>query len=193
MAGSIPLRRVTHLFRGRIIRVELRRGEENGEAMASGYDKEEAVRLLEEANRCQLEGEIEEAIQLYQASIDNFPTADAHTYLGWMYSFQGRTEEAIQECQVAIELDPDFGNPYNDIGVYLMTQGRLQDAVPWLEKAKAAKRYEPRHFPYLNLGRIHLAKGRLTDALAEFQQALKIQPEDPSIRQAIVEAQARLN
>ena len=114
--------------------------------MASGYDKEEAVRLLEEANRRQLEGEIEEAIQLYQASIDNFPTADAHTYLGWMYSFQGRIEEAIQECQVAIELDPDFGNPYNDIGVYLMTQGRLREAFPWLEKAKAARRYGPRHF-----------------------------------------------
>jgi Tfp pilus assembly protein PilF len=161
--------------------------------MATDEERQEALRLLEEANRCHLEGDIEEAIRLYQASIERFPTADAHTYLGWMYSFQGRVEEAIQECQVAIELDPDFGNPYNDIGVYLMTQGKLKEAMPWLEKAKMARRYEPRHFPYLNLGRIHLARGRLAEALAEFRRALEIRPEDPSIRRAIVEVQSRLN
>jgi Tfp pilus assembly protein PilF len=54
----------------------------------------------------------------------------------------------------AIEIDPEFGNPYNDIGVYLMQRDRLDDAVPWLERAKLAKRYEPRQFPYMNLGRI---------------------------------------
>ena len=162
-------------------------------ALAPGDEREEALRLLEEANRCHLEGEIEEAIRLYQASIEHYPTADAHTYLGWMYSFQGRIEEAIRECQVAIKLDPDFGNPYNDIGVYLMTQGKLEEAIPWLEKAKRARRYEPRHFPYLNLGRIHLARGRLAEALAEFRRALEIQPGDSSIRRAIVEVQARLN
>lgn len=161
--------------------------------MATDEDRQAALRLLEEANRCHLEGDIEEAIRLYQASIERFPTADAHTYLGWMYSFLGRIEEAIRECHVAIELDPDFGNPYNDIGVYLMTQGKLKEAIPWLEKAKMARRYEPRHFPFLNLGRIHLARGRLGEAMAEFRRALEIRPEDSSIRRAIVEVQSRLN
>ena len=60
------------------------------------------------------------------------PTAEAHTFLGWSLSFQGRLEEATAECLRAIEIDPDFGNPYNDIGVYLMQQGKLDDAIPWL-------------------------------------------------------------
>ncbi|NIO09761.1 MAG: tetratricopeptide repeat protein, partial [Deltaproteobacteria bacterium] len=45
-----------------------------------------------------------------------FPTAEAYTFLGWTYSFMGQLNEAIEECQRAITLDPDFGNPYNDIG-----------------------------------------------------------------------------
>src|SRR5678816_2712506 len=50
-----------------------------------------------------------------------------------------------------IDVDPTVGNPYNDIGSYLMKQGKLDDAIVWLEKAKSAPRYEPRHYPYLNL------------------------------------------
>jgi Flp pilus assembly protein TadD len=42
------------------------------------------------------------------------------------------TEEAIAECHRAIEIDPDFGNPYNDIGAYLIERGDLRGAIPWL-------------------------------------------------------------
>jgi len=60
----------------------------------------------------------------------------------------------------AIELDPEFGNPYNDIGVCLMPRDKLDESIPWLEKAKQAKRYEPRQFPFMNLGQIYLRQGR---------------------------------
>src|SRR4029077_2722403 len=95
-----------------------------------------------------------------QESIRVFPTAEAHTFLGWTYSFQGRLEEATAEWHRAIEVDPEFGNPYNDIGVYLMQQDKLDEAIPWLERAKHAKRYEPRQFPCMNVGGIFLKRGR---------------------------------
>ena len=75
------------------------------------------------------------------------------------------------ELETAIGVDPSFGNPYNDIGSYLVHQNRLEEAIPWLEKAKLAPRYEPRHFPYLNLGRIYLRLGRVREANREFEQA----------------------
>ena len=31
---------------------------------------------------------------------------------------------------------PTFGNPYNDIGAYLIAKGELDEAIEWLEKAK---------------------------------------------------------
>jgi tetratricopeptide (TPR) repeat protein len=160
--------------------------------MATNNNQERALELIEEAMRHQMAQELTEAIRLYKESIALYATADAHTYLGWAYSFLGRLNEAIAQCEIAIELDPEFGNPYNDIGVYLMQQQRLDDAIPWLERAKSAKRYQPRHFPYINLGRIYLTKGMIQKALEEFGGALKINPDDTDLAQLVEELQTKL-
>jgi tetratricopeptide (TPR) repeat protein len=160
--------------------------------MATTKQRVRALELIEEAMKHQMAREFDEAIRLYKESIALHPTADAHTYLGWAYSFLGRLNEAIAQCEIAIELDPEFGNPYNDIGVYFMQQQRPDDAIPWLERAKTAKRYEPRHFPYINLGRIYLTKGMIQKALDEFGGALKINPDDRDLAQLVEELQTKL-
>ena len=126
-----------------------------------------------------LSGDLEEAVELFTRSLEAHPTAEAYTFRGWAYSFEGRLAEAILECQKAIATDPEFGNPYNDIGCYLVEQGRLDEAVPWFARAKEAPRYEPRHFPYLNLGRLHASRGELAEAIVEFDGALALNPGDP--------------
>lgn len=161
-------------------------------AMATHKDQERALELIGEAMKHQMARDFDEAIRLYRESIALYPTADAHTYLGWAYSFQGRLNEAIAQCEIAINLDPEFGNPYNDIGVYLMQQEQLDDAIPWLERAKFAKRYEPRHFPYINLGRIYLTKGMIQKALEEFRGALKINSGDEELAQLVEELETKL-
>jgi Tfp pilus assembly protein PilF len=125
-------------------------------------------------------GEYERAIEAYRASIADRPTAEAHTFLGWSLSYLGRIEEAITHCKIAIKLDPDFGNPYNDIGVYLLNTGKLEQAVPWLEKAIGSKRYCCYQFPHANLGRILLIQGRVEDAKRSFERALEYDPQVPA-------------
>ena len=144
-----------------------------------------AVELWQEAYRHQARGDLESAIAGYRSSIEMHPTAEAHTFLGWALSFQGRLDEAIQHCRHAIEIDPEFGNPYNDIGVYLMQHGKLEEAIPWLEKAKRARRYEPRQFPFINLGRIYLEQGRWEEARREFEEAVRTAPDDPDVRKPL--------
>ena len=82
--------------------------------------------------------ELNTAVSLYSQSIETFPTAEAYTFRGWAYQSFGRIDDAIEECKRAIQVDPDFGNPYNDIGAYLMAKGKLDEAIEWLEKAKRA-------------------------------------------------------
>jgi Tfp pilus assembly protein PilF len=160
----------------------------------SGDDRmTSAQELFQQAYELQMAKQYEQAISLYKQSIEAYPTAEAHTFLGWTYSFQERLDEAIEECHRAIEVDPDFGNPYNDIGVYLMQSGRFDEALSWLERAKQAPRYEPRHFPYLNSGRIYMARGEWFKALKEFEQAVKVMPNDPGARQTLAELRGRLN
>ena len=141
----------------------------------------------------QMACEVDEAIDLYRKSIAVLPTAEAHTFLGWAYSFQGRLEEAIAECRTAIEIDPEYGNPYNDIGVYLMDQDRLEEAVPYLERAMRARRYECPFFPHFNLGRIYEKKGHWLKAMGEYREALRLNPGYELAAQALHRLQAMLN
>lgn len=124
-----------------------------------------------------LHGAYEKAAQLFQKSIDVYPTAEGYTSLGRSLSSLGRIEEAIAECKKAIELDPDYGNPYNDIGVYLIDLGRPDEAVPWLMKAMRAKRYCCYQYPHFNLGRIQVMNGHLQDAERSFERALSYDPD----------------
>jgi tetratricopeptide (TPR) repeat protein len=152
-----------------------------------------ATELWQEAYRYQTEGKVDRAIELYRHSIEVYPTAEAHTFLGWAMSFQGHLAEATQECLRAIEIDAEFGNPYNDIGVYLMQQDKLDESISWLEKAKQAKRYEPRQFPFLNLGRIYIRQGRWWEALREFEEAVRLAPRDAGAARTLHRLRARLN
>lgn len=155
--------------------------------------KMRALELWERAQRHHLAGELERAIDLYDESIAVHPTAEAHTFRGWAYSFQGRIEEAIVECHRAIEVDPTFGNPYNDIGSYLMKLGRLDEAPAWFEKAKKADRYEPRHFPYMNLARLYASRGQLARAIDELEGALAEAPGEPGCQLMLSQLQRMLN
>jgi tetratricopeptide (TPR) repeat protein len=116
--------------------------------------------------------ELNAAVSLYSQSIETFPTAEAYTFRGWAYRSFGRIDDAIEECKRAIQVDPDFGNPYNDIGAYMMSKGDLDEAVEWLEKAKRARKYEPRHYPFMNLGRLYAQKGMVLKAISEYEAAL---------------------
>ena len=154
---------------------------------------ETALQLWQEGTHRLLSGDLEEAVALFTRSLEVRPTAEAYTFRGWAYSFTGRLDDAIEECRKAIATDPAFGNPYNDIGCYLMEQGKLDEAVTWFEQAKRALRYEPRHFPYLNLGRLRAARGEFPEAILEFQGALEQAPEDPVALQFLETLKYKVN
>jgi tetratricopeptide (TPR) repeat protein len=122
-------------------------------------------------------GQHEQAILLFQESLKIRPTAEAYTYLGWTYSHMGDYQRAIEEAEKAILVEPDFGNPYNDIGVYLMELAREDEAIPYLEKAMRAKRYCCYQFPHYNMGRIYLKKKMYEKAREKFKKSLAIDPD----------------
>lgn len=163
-----------------------------------------AVISLEEhrgrrAGNCLREGHLAVTKGDYAAALANFeeshrwqPSADALTFQGWMQSLMGEAEQAERLCLRAIELDPEFGNPYNDIGTFCLQRQEFESAIRWFEKAKQAPRYEPRHFPYINLGRLYLSIGQPERALSEFEGALRHDPENPEVLQAVQQIRREL-
>src|SRR5438067_7760754 len=155
--------------------------------------KYEAKKLFQEAYQAQLAENFEEAIELYKRSIETYPTAEAHTFLGWVYSFQDRYDEAIAECLEAIRVDETLGNPYNDIGSYLLAKGDLYGCVKWFKRALVAPRYESYAFPHINLGRVYEQRGRLLEAIRHYGLALEQEPGYAQATLALRRLQSRLN
>ena len=161
--------------------------------MSEHIAQEKALVLVDRAHRFQMRGDFASAIDLYQRSIDIFPTAEAFTFLGWTYGMMQRYDEAIAMCEEAIRLDPSFGNPYDDIGSYLLAQQQWEAAIPWLEQATVAPRYDSPHFPYINLGRAYEKLGRYKTALDHYNEALAIAPLDRTARWAKYALLGKLN
>lgn len=130
--------------------------------------------LFERAFELQQRGDLSDAIRLYKESLAYFPTAEAHTFLGWTYAGLHLYDDAIDECRKAIALDPNFGNPYNDIGAYCIELGRWHEALRWLDKAIAAPRYENREFAHFNAGRVYEHLGQWRRAIDAYQRAVAI-------------------
>ena len=123
--------------------------------MPEADPRQTAVEYFQKGYEQQMAGDYWQAIEFYTRSIEAFPTAEAYTFRGWTYSFLGDHDRAIAECLQAIKVDPEFGNPYNDIGAYLIAQEKWDEAIPWFERAITAKRYEARSHPHFNLGRAY--------------------------------------
>lgn len=161
--------------------------------MAENESLDLAIEFFREAYRHQMKGDYAAAVELYTRSIATYPTAEAYTFLGWTYSFMGDYDAAIAECHRAIEIDPDFGNPYNDIGAYLIEKGQIEEAIPWLEKATRAARYDNPAFPHFNLGRVWESKRDYRRAMACYRAAVQLDPKYTLAVTGIRRLQAMLN
>ena len=139
--------------------------------------KLEAIDLFHRAYQAQQQNDYAQAIELYRRSIETYPTAEAHTFLGWVYSFQDRHDEAIAECLEAIRVDETFGNPYNDIGSYLLAKGDSYGCVRWFKRALLAPRYESYAFPHFNLARVFEMRHRYLEAAKHYGLALEQNPD----------------
>jgi Tfp pilus assembly protein PilF len=154
---------------------------------------QEALELWQRGYIQQATNDLDGAARLYAESIDLHPTAEAWTFMGWIASIRGDYHQAIERCERAISVDPTFGNPYNDIGAYLLELGRAEQAVPWLQRAVEAPRYEARVYPWMNLGRAFEQLGQLKQAVEHYRKATEVDPRYGPAARALDRLLARRN
>jgi tetratricopeptide (TPR) repeat protein len=145
--------------------------------MLSQHSAMMAQDYFELAYEMQMHGELDRALYYYGRSLHCVESPEAYTFMAWAESMRGRFERAIELCRKAIELDPEFGNPWNDLGAYLLALDRPQDALPYLERALRSKRYLTYHYAHYNLGRAYEKLGDPERACVKYAEALV---EDPN-------------
>jgi tetratricopeptide (TPR) repeat protein len=120
--------------------------------------------------------EYHDLVSLYTATLaKNRGCWMAHYNLGIALNDQGKTDEAIDHYQQAIELRPRYAEAHYNLGRLLAQKGRLDDAVSHYEKALEINPAdaEARN----NLGVTLFGIGRVDEAVAHYREALKIRPD----------------
>lgn len=126
-----------------------------------------------------------DALQTFVEANEVLKTAQSLTLIGWAHSLQGNFSKAKQFCFEAIKHDPDYGNPYNDIGSYLLSEGKIKESFSWFSLAKKAKFYLNREFPYINSAKAHLMMKNYKKALNEFSGALELAPYHKELQKTV--------
>jgi tetratricopeptide (TPR) repeat protein len=102
----------------------------------------------------------------------------AHDGLGHFLLSHGRVDEAIEQFQLALNIDPSFPRAQENLSVALTKKRRNDEAIAHLQRLVT-------EFPndaagHYNLGNALLKKGESQGAIAAYEKALSIQFRDPA-------------
>ncbi len=124
------------------------------------------------------QGKLQEAGAIYKELITE-GTKDHIVYghLAAIYLMEGRHKESIQLLQKALEINPDYPEGHNDLGIALKAQGDLQAAIASYNTALQLKPNYPQG--HNNLGIALKEQGDLQAAIASYNTALQLKPNFP--------------
>jgi tetratricopeptide (TPR) repeat protein len=103
--------------------------------IAYSTDSFEDANLMQRAYDSLNEGEIEDALQLYDEILKVDPThIAALNYKGLALASLGNYEEAIQWYDKVLNIDPTNISALNNKGVSLYNLGNYEEAIQWYDK-----------------------------------------------------------
>lgn len=125
------------------------------------------IKLIYDLEWTTAEQEFKRALDLNQGSVD------AHIYYGFLLSSLARHDEAIQQGQIAGQLDP-LSSGASVLGRLLYRARRYQEAVPYLQRGIEL---EPRSArAYYRLGDTYAKLARYDEAIAAYRKIGELAP-----------------
>jgi Tfp pilus assembly protein PilF len=141
--------------------------------------------FIQDGHEAVFKKDLDKAMDCFTKAMNYKETAEVLTLLAWVHSMGQNYEKAKSLCLKAIQKDPDYGPPYNDLGTYLLSQGEVEESLKWFNLAKKAVNYQNREYPYINSGRAWMAKKNFEKALDEFSKALTLAPFHEELHQTV--------
>lgn len=141
------------------------------------------------------EGKTTEALSRYTEALRLKPEyAEAHSNLADLLVRQGRTDEALSHYSEAVRLNPDLAVAQNNLGLLLTKEGKVEEAIMHFSEAlRVSPKYEEAQTNlakamtsggkiaeakvHYNLGIAFDGQGKLLEAVAEYNEALRIKPD----------------
>ena len=88
---------------------------------------------------------------------------------------QGKVTEAMPHFERALQLNPDYADAHNNLGIALTAQGKVTEAVPHFERALQLKPDSAE--AHNNLGLALVKQGKWHEAIPQYERALQLNPD----------------
>ncbi len=99
--------------------------------------------------------------------------------MAFVFQQQGEDDVAEDYYQRMLDEGPDYTAGINNYGIFLLLQGRYDEACPMLERAASNLLYEGRPQALENLGSCYKQLGQVARAKAVYEQVLRLVPDSP--------------
>lgn len=136
--------------------------------------------------------DVAEAIIHYEKILKINPDyASVYNNLGYMYSNQGRYEDAIKHFKIYAKKASGQANPYDSLGEILIKVGRYREAIESLEKALEIKpelseeKSRLGSAIHINLGDAYFGIGQISKATEYFDLAQSLNPGENVLLEAV--------
>jgi type IV pilus assembly protein PilF len=95
-----------------------------------------------------------------------------HYYMAVAYFGKGYKEKAIEECETAVRLKPDYSTAYHFLGILFYDRRQYDKAIAAYNSALANILYETPDLSLYNMGKAYASKGDYQRALTKYQEAV---------------------
>jgi eukaryotic-like serine/threonine-protein kinase len=135
---------------------------------------EKERRYIEADYAAYIERDQQKSIRLLKQLIDKYPKEKrAYLTLANTYSYDD-PDQAIEELNKALAIDPGYADAYNSLGLYYRYQGDFEKALEVFKKYASVSPDQAN--PIDNLANLYFRQGRVDEAVAKFKEALGVRP-----------------
>ena len=124
------------------------------------------------------EGKFQQAEFVYHNLIAS--GSKSHTIYGNLaaiYLIQEKYDEAMGLLKEAININPEYTEAHNNMGLILQKRGELTEAAEWYKKSISLNSSNTE--AYINLGKIFEDQGDISAAIRSYRQAIVLNPNHP--------------
>jgi tetratricopeptide (TPR) repeat protein len=116
-----------------------------------------------------------EALDIYLEFVAEEPESlEGLTYLAECYDKTGNEEMASKYYFSAIDLAPEFPDPWYGLGLLTLSRNKASESIPYLKRAVELEEENPDY--WFSLGKAYIGTKNIKEALRCFRTTLKIDP-----------------